>query len=135
MKRRSHRRASITESSISNIRCKSDGVTSEQPGADNRDDETTTGFLEQRIQFESTSSEIICLSLSSHALTRSLVKSHLATDRSRHGHRQRTLYASSESIPIDVNRCFPDIFGIFAKSRLPNVAKSLCQDDEEDHVI
>lgn len=48
---------------ISNTGCKPDQVTPEQPGADNRDDETTTGFLEQRIQFERASSEIIRLSV------------------------------------------------------------------------
>lgn len=57
---------------------------SKQPGADNRDDETTTGFLAQRIQFKSAFSEIIRPALPSGRalLPRNLAKSHLATDRS-----------------------------------------------------
>lgn len=40
--------ARITESPISNTRYGARGVTPERPGANNRDDETTTGFLGSR---------------------------------------------------------------------------------------
>lgn len=103
----------------------------QQPGADNREWRNDDRFSRaEDTVWECTSSRIIYLSLSSFPLTRSLAKSHLATDRShRSQKRENTLTSYGRVEWIDTDRSSPMLFRYFwnlsTRFRLPNVAKSL----------
>lgn len=105
----------------------------QQPGADNREWRNDDRFSRaEDTVWEYTSSRIIYLSLSSSPLTRSLAKSHLATDRS---HRSQKRERRIRLLPTSrVNRyrsilhsmLFRYFWNFSTRFRLPNVAKSLC---------
>lgn len=97
------------------------GMTKQRPVFSSRGYIEDTQFEFESIYIHCTSSEIVCLSLSSFPLTRttrSLANSHLATDRShRTSQRQRifltTTSCEREPMPIDPHRCSSDISNFY----------------------